>query len=58
MRLVPDPARGVRAELVEDAAPGDLEEQIPDGPRVLVEATLFGTVDVGEHDVLVMAPSA
>ena len=57
VRLVPDPARGVRAELVEDSVPGDLEEQIPDGPRVLVDVTLSGTVDAGEHDMLVLTPS-
>ncbi|HEY5860552.1 MAG TPA: hypothetical protein VIX62_09735 [Actinomycetota bacterium] len=56
VRLVPDPARGVRAELVDGPEPGDTLQQIQDGPQVFVASSLSGSVDAGEHDLLVLTP--
>jgi hypothetical protein len=55
VRLAPDPARGVRAELVDEPEPGDRSQQIPDGPQVFVDASLNGLVDAGEHDLLILS---
>lgn len=52
VRLVPDPGRGVRAELVEAPQPGDRLHEVPDGPQVFVDAAIDGTIDAGDHDLL------
>ena len=54
VRLVPDPARGVRAELVETPQPGDRLHEVPGGPQVFVDDALDGTVDAGDHDLLLL----
>ncbi|HEY6566524.1 MAG TPA: hypothetical protein VI341_03310 [Actinomycetota bacterium] len=56
VRLVPDPVRGVRAELVEGPGPQDRLQKIQDGPEVFVEGSLHGSVDAGEHDLLILVP--
>jgi hypothetical protein len=54
VRLAPDHDRGVRADLVDRPEPGDRSLDVPDGPQVFVDASLTGTVDAGEHDLLTL----
>jgi plasmid stabilization system protein ParE len=58
VRLVPDTGRGVRAQLVDGPESGDRLQQIPDGPQVFVHPSLDGSVDVGEHDALILTAEA
>ena len=58
VRLVPDPARGVKAELVDAPGPGDRLHDVPDGPQVYVDDALDGTVDAGDHDLLLLIVDA
>jgi hypothetical protein len=54
VRLAPDHDGGVRAELVDRAGSGDRSLDVPGGPQVFAEASLTGTVDAGEHDLLTL----
>jgi hypothetical protein len=55
VRIVRDPDAGVRFELTDEPAPGDVAFEHPSGFTLFVPADLKGTVDVVEpHDRLIL----
>jgi hypothetical protein len=58
VRIVADPAGGVRAELTDSLEEGERLVRVDDDVEVVVPLDLAGLIDAGDHDALTLATGA